>query len=179
MAEETALYQLLNRPLETAYMEEWKQNLARGYQIEARGESFLAFQVNKHSFALPLKAIERVSLPAPYYRLPGPQHPFLLGLVPMKGRVEVAFSLLHFFNQEAPLPPQPASPARWIGLGGEEATYHFLADKVQGIVQFLPTQLQGSKKPFLSHKASHGDDSFDCLNPQSLLEALQTQHHAR
>lgn len=86
--------ELLELPPPPGYLEMWADTLSEASEKEQRqSDALFVFRLENEWLALPAKYIREVSRPLPIHRIPRKSDNILLGLVNIRGRLQLCFSL--------------------------------------------------------------------------------------
>jgi chemotaxis-related protein WspD len=175
--------QLFEREPPADYAEQWTRQLAVE-QSEATGtaRAFLIFRMGEEWLALDVHALVEVSDPRIVRRLPHLSNRLLLGLVNIRGELQICISLRELLGIEA-TPQELAGPARplerllvaeyqhrWVFLVDEVAGVHLIAP---GEVSNVPATVSHSVRKFSEGIFSWEDRRIGILSPERVFEALQ------
>ena len=137
-----AARQFFDRPAPAGYLAEWTKILAEPTEQAAGDDvSLLIFRLGGEWLALSTRVVAEVTPPRPVHRIPHRSNGIIVGLVNLRGQLQICISLHqllgvdakseHGRNQAEPggLPPQP----RLVVIRRDSETWAFAADEVPGV----------------------------------------------
>ena len=137
---------MLDRVPPDGYAREWAALLAEEKEEEARGTAAaVVFRLGEEWLALPTDAFKEVTEVGPVHTIPHRTNNILLGLVNVRGEIQLCVSIANLLGIEQTEPERPADRHRAyprmvvIQRGGDR--WVFMADEIQGTCRFRPDEL--------------------------------------
>jgi len=204
-----------DRPAPEHYLAEWTQWLAGSpvtVSLEAGASaalsdrdlvSVLIFRLGRELMAFPTQAITEVTVPRPIHRIPHRSNAILIGLVNLRGQLQLCISLHGLLGLESPQPSSsqfhshgsntetektaatgssPTSGSRLIVLRNRERleSWIFEAEEVLGVhrlprsqMRSVPSTLANPEVSFSQAILSWEDRSVSFLDEQRVFAALR------
>lgn len=176
--------QLLDRPQDDAYLQEWTSNLAKPRIARQQNlQSALAFRLGEEWFALPGHVIREVTYCTHHHSLPHRKSPVLRGIVNVRGELLLCVSLGYLFKlQKGDKTSKPGKLVheRYIVIGDSEEFYAFPVSEVRNMICFDPTQLQqvpstlrDTSGSYMRGIITHDNTRIGLIDCDLLFNALQ------
>jgi len=205
-----------DRPAPQRYLAEWTQWLAGSLEAgnfeagtgAAQSDrdlvSVLIFRLGREWMALPTQAIAEVTVPRPVHRIPHRSNAILIGLVNLRGQLQLCISLHGLLGVESPQSPSsqflsqgsntetertaatgssPTSGARLIVLRdrGRSESWIFAAEEVLGVHRLPRSQMRSVSSTLANPEVSFSqailsweDRSVSFLDEQRVFAALRS-----
>ena len=174
---------LLDREVPADYREEWGALLARPKDsVKSATQSVVVFSLGLEYLALPTAVFREVAEMRVVHRLPGGRQKLLMGLVNIRGEIQICVSLGALLKLAAE--PETRSPqlqdGRMLVVEHSGETWVFPVDKVHGTFRYeleslrpLPSTLEKT-----AHSLSRGTIVWEgktvgCLNGDAIFSALR------
>ena len=135
---------LRERPLPADYQAEWTDIIAnRKPESQAAGRAALVFRLGREWLALPAGMMEEVMELRPVHTLPHRSSAVLLGLVNIRGKLRLCFSLAALLGIEADGARQHTAGTypRMLVVKTDGQQFVFSADEVRGTHRHAPEQI--------------------------------------
>jgi chemotaxis-related protein WspD len=180
--------QLFEREAPPEYLAQWTRQLAEVDAAEAtETHSLLVFRIAAEWLALDVHSAIEVVEPRRIHRVPHRTNRLVLGLVNIRGELQLCISLHELLGIElaaGDLPPEPASSAgsrerllvaehdqdRWVSPVDEVQGVHHVAS---GAMQNLPHTVERSPRFYCQAVFSHEDKRVGLLSETRLFQALE------
>jgi chemotaxis-related protein WspD len=180
--------QLFEREAPPEYLDEWTRRLA---EVDAAApmdtRSLLVFRVGAEWLALDVRSIVEVVEPRRIHRVPHRTDRLVLGVVNIRGELQLCVSLSELLGiepAERDGPPGPASSAasreRLLVAEHEGNRWVFPVDGVEGVHRVpadaltnLPHTVEKSPRSYSRAVFSHGDKRVGLLAEGRLFQALE------
>lgn len=138
---------LFERAAPSGYAEEWTRLLRVGKAAEeSESLSLLVFRIGAEWLALPTTALREVSAVKPVHSLPHRTDSLLLGLVNIRGQLQLCFSLATLLGLEAnadePRAPSTLAYRRMVVAHIGHERWVFAVDEIDGVRRFRPRHLR-------------------------------------
>jgi chemotaxis-related protein WspD len=180
--------ELFEREAPPEYLAEWTRQLAEvdaATAIETR--SLLVFRIGAEWLALDVRSIMEVVEPRRTHRVPHRTDRLVLGLVNIRGELQLCISLhelLGIESAEGDSPPESASPAgsreRLLVAEHDQNRWVFPVDEVEGVHRVpagamtnLPHTVERSPRSYSQAVFSHGDKRVGLLSESRVFQALE------
>lgn len=170
---------LLDRELDQAYRRELTRIVASGIAKPHHSrEAAFAFRIGREWLSLPVGVLKEVIPSCPVHSIPHKSGDVFLGLVSIRGKLELHFSLAA--QLRIPADPQQDNPGRWtVVCEREGALISFSVDAVRGVLHYhdgmlcpLPVTLSHADRSFCITIVRHDDTDYGLLDPERLFPAL-------
>lgn len=175
---------LRERPQPADYRAEWTQIIAgRKAEEQTPGRAALVFRLGREWLALPAGTLEEVMALRTVHSLPHRSSPILLGLVNIRGKLRMCFSLSALLGIQSDGPRQKA-PARnlyprMLVLKHDGQIFVLAVDEVQGTTRYspdgleeLPATLSGALSRFSSGTLRVGELDVGLLDHELIMYAF-------
>lgn len=138
---------LRERPLPADYRAEWTQIIAgRKTEEQAPGRAALVFRLGREWLALPAATLEEVMALRTVHSLPHRSSPILLGLVNIRGKLRMCFSLAALLGIQSDGARQKAPTRnlypRMLVAKHDGQIFVLAVDEVQGTTRYRPERLE-------------------------------------
>ena len=188
-----------DRPAPQRYLAEWTQWLARcpeTVSLEAGASaaqsdrdlvSVLIFRLGREWMAFPTQAIAEVTVPRPIHRIPHRSNAILIGLVNLRGQLQLCISLHGLLGLESPQSSatgsSPTSGSRLIVLRNRERleSWIFEAEEVLGVHRLPRSQMRSVSSTLANPEVSFSqailsweNRSVSFLDEQRVFAALRS-----
>ena len=168
-----------DRPAPDGYLAEWTRLLAAPVSAADRKDlSVLLFRLNSEWLALPTQVIVEITSPRPMHRIPHRSNETLLGMVNLRGQLQLQVSL-HGLLGVDDARGAPASP-RLVVMKRDGQTWVFQAEEVAGVERFdqgepkgVPSTLANTASSFSRSVISWRDKSVGFLDDLRVFAALR------
>jgi len=176
---------LLDRPVPENYAREWSSILTRA--VSVRKEKILSafvFRTGGEWFGLPAGLIQEVVDMGPIHSLPHRSSSVLRGVVNIRGKLELCFSIggllgIERFEKPDKKKKKYISPVRLVVVAREGERIVFPVSEVygffrysEGMLQPLPVTVSGSKAAFTKGIISVEDSDVGFLDDRILFDSL-------
>jgi chemotaxis-related protein WspD len=141
---------LLERPAPAGYLEAWQARLAAGQPAAVAESSLLVFRLEREWLAWPSAACAEIGEKRPIHRLAHRANHLLLGLVNVRGELQLAVSLHRLLG----LTPA-ASEARLLVAVLERVIWVFPVDEVHGVLRVPTAELGEAPATLARAQSSH------------------------
>jgi chemotaxis-related protein WspD len=143
-----------NRPAPEGYLAEWAERLASSKappgegteQVIARCDhtlvSVLILRLGREWIAFRTLAVAEVTSPRPVHRIPHRSNSILIGLVNLRGQLQLYISLHGLLGTDAPSGLNPGSRLVVLYDRDRSEGWIFLAEEVLGVHRFTGTQMR-------------------------------------
>lgn len=182
--------QLFEREAPLEYLAEWTRWFAEADETAAtETRSLLVFRVGAEWLALDVRSAIEVVEPRPVHCVPHRTDRLLLGLVNIRGELQLGISLRELLGIEeegdspaGSTPPAPSaeSKERLLLVEHDQNRWVFPVDEVEGVFRVasvamgnLPHTVQRSPKFFCQAVFSHSDRRVGLLSEIRLFQALE------
>lgn len=176
---------LRERPMPDGYQEEWTEIIASRKPAQTRtGLAAVAFRIGREWLALPAGLVEEIIELRMVHSLPHRSSPILLGLVNIRGKLQLCVSVAALLGIESgggmeQKKGRRSVYPRMLVLRGEQHSFVFAADEVLGThryaakeVESLPATLSGALTKFSTGALRLADRNVGILDHELLLYAL-------
>jgi chemotaxis-related protein WspD len=172
---------LLDRDLPPGHLAEWTRHVAQEKPAPELGvQSGLIFRIGAEWLALPTAIFKEVVGARPLHSVPHRRNGVVLGLVNIRGELEICVSLRQILRLEADGAADPASgEPRLMVLRHEDDSAVCPVDEVFGVERYYPRQLMpvpatAAKATATYTKAvlSWRDKSVGLLDPELLFHTI-------
>ena len=175
---------LRERPLPEDYQAEWTDIIANRKADEpVVGRAALVFRLGREWLALPAGVMEEVIALRTVHSLPHRPSPILLGLVNIRGKLRLCFSLAALLGIQADGARQKTAGRnlypRMLVLKSDTQQFVFAVDEVQGTTRFrpegleeLPATLAGALTRYSSGALRVGELNVGLLDHELLMYAF-------
>lgn len=168
-----------DRPAPDGYLAEWTRLLAAPVSAADRKDlSLLLFRLNSEWLALPTQVIVEITSPRPMHRIPHRSNDTLLGMVNLRGQLQLQVSLHGLLGVDDANGP-PASP-RLVVMKRDGQTWVFQAEEVAGVERFdrgepkgVPSTLANTASSFSQSVISWREKSVGFLDDLRVFAALR------
>ena len=138
---------LLERPPPGEYVQEWTRLLAEERKQESQAQvSIMVFRLGEEWLALPARLFREISEVRPIHRIPHRPKNVLLGLVNIRGGLQLCCSLRELLGIAEGVPAATASGqperARFAVVEKADASWVFPVNEVAGIHRFPSAEMQ-------------------------------------
>ena len=175
---------LLDREAPVEYLDEWADAITKQVESEEAGrESAVLFRLADEWFGLPVHLCREVVEDRPVHTLPHRSDPVFLGLVNVRGQLQLCVSLANFLSLEQGEVDQSVSHIvyrRMIVAERDGDCWVFPADEIFGLQTALAEQLveapvtvSKSASGFTRSLFTWGDHNVALLDDESLFAALK------
>jgi len=174
---------LLDRDAPADYRHEWTQLLARQKEQSASAtQSSVIFTLGSEDLALPTPVFREVTEVREIHRMPGRRNKYLMGLVSVRGEIQLCFSLELLLGLESVIPKKPAqlSDGRMMVLEHGGDSWVFPVTKVHGTYKYdassikpVAATLQKGRASFTSGELEWDGKTVGCLNESALFAAVK------
>jgi chemotaxis-related protein WspD len=172
------------RPAPEGYLEEWARVLdAPVPRVDHRTrQSLLVFRLRGEWLALPAQAVVEVTPPRPVHRIPHRSDEILVGMVNLRGRLQLQVSLHGLLGVDTRDDDAKGDHPRLIVIHGEGSTWVFRAEEVVGVIDGardggrlcgLPATLANPAHSFSQAVFDWKGQSVGVLDPTRLFAALR------
>jgi chemotaxis-related protein WspD len=194
---------LFEREAPGGYADEWTQALRAGKKLEqVESMSILVFRIGTEWLGLPTTALSQISDVRKIHALPHRSNAVLLGLVNVRGRIQICCSLaalLGIAPSDAREATGPLAYRRMIVVARDRDCWVLPVDEIDGVRRFRPRHVR-DKPVTVARARAHftrvvveldkgvllhseraeaalpfGSRQIGCLDPDRVFEALQ--HH--
>ena len=175
---------LRDRPAPADYRAEWTDIIAsRKEEVQVAGRAALVFRLGREWLALPAGVLEEVMSLRTVHSLPHRSSPILLGLVNIRGKLRMCFSLAALLGIESD-GPAPKGAARnlyprMLVAKHDGQIFVFAVDEVQGTTRYspegvedLPATLTGAATRYSSGALRVGELNVGLLDHELLMYAF-------
>lgn len=173
---------LLDRESTADYRTDWTSLLAKDLEIRSSAtHSLVIFQLGEELLALPTVSFREVVAPRPVHRLPSRRSRILMGLVNVRGEIQLCISLAALLGLESRLDVSTAATqGRMMVVEQGNQAWVFPVDKVIGTfrvdpkrVQALPATLQHAQSVYSRGAIEWEGKSVGCLDEASIFSAVR------
>ncbi len=137
-----AVSQMLDREPPAGYLEQWTRQLAQEKKVAShRTVPVTIFRLGVEWLAMSTTVLEEMTEIRPIHRIPHRTNAILLGLVNVRGMLQLCVSLTHLLGIEEVESDDPRArlaARRLIVIRRENDRWAFLADEVHGIHRINP-----------------------------------------
>ncbi|MGQ4647054.1 chemotaxis protein CheW [Lyngbya aestuarii] len=137
---------LLEREAPAGYQQEWTSLLSKTKQEEnASITSVSIFRLGREWLALAAPVFTQVTQPSPVHTLPHRSNKILVGVVSIRGEIQICISLSALLELETVAPERSVSPIiykRMVMIEKEGSRWVFPADEIYGMHQIDQTNLE-------------------------------------
>jgi chemotaxis-related protein WspD len=171
------------------YLAEWTRLLSA--PVEATGDdvSLLIFRLNEEWLALGTRVVAEVTVPRPIHRIPHRTDDVLIGLVNLRGQLQLCVSLHGLIGVDPPEGVAPGRAAdaaarsgRLIVIRKDSETWAFPADEVPGVhrlprggLRNVPATLANPSTSYSQAVFAWRGHSVGYLDDQRVFTALRSQ----
>lgn len=173
-----------DRPPPAGYLDDWAELLARPAAVANPDEvGLLVFRLGSEWLALGSRLVAEVTTVRPVHRVPHRSNDVLVGIVNLRGQLQLCVSLHGLLRIEpAPDPRDLATQARLVVMRRDGETWAFAADEVAGVrrvprgnLQKLPSTLANPSGSFSQAVFAWGDSrSVALLDDPRVFSALRS-----
>ena len=173
------------RPIPEGYRKEWTAIIASRKQAQARtGLAAVVFRIGREWLALPAGMVEEIVEQRTVHSLPQRSSPILLGLVNIRGKLQLCVSIAALLGIEADDGAQQKKEHRTIYprmlvIHDEQRCFVFAVDEVQGTHRYaandmesLPSTLTGALTKYSTGALKLGDRNVGFIDHELLLYAF-------
>lgn len=175
---------LLDRETCGDYRAEWTSLLAqRKAEVTGTTHSLVVFMLGGEHFALPTSRFREVVEARVVHRLPGGRHRVLLGLVNVRGELQICVSLATLLGLKEPAETRPskhAAEGRMLVVEDEKEAWVFPVNKVYGTFRFssgmlrpVPATLENAHTRFSRGAVEWEGRSVGCLDEVSVFASVR------
>ncbi|MCW8130066.1 MAG: purine-binding chemotaxis protein CheW [Planctomycetota bacterium] len=173
---------LLDRETTADYRAEWTALLAKQQERRSSAtQSLVVFQLGDELLALPTHSFREVVQPRPVHRLPARRSRILMGLVNVRGEIQLCISLASLLGLASRLDAAAAATqGRMMVVEQEKQVWVFPVEKVLGTfridpkeVQALPATLHHAQHSFTHGAIEWEGRSVGCLDEVSVFAAVR------
>lgn len=180
--------QLFEREAPPEYLAEWTRQLAEVDEVAAtETRSLLVFRIGAEWLALDVRSIVEVVEPRRIHRVPLRTDRLVLGLVNIRGELQLCISLHELLGIELAEGDSPLEPPSSAGLGErllvaerDQNRWVFPVDGVEGVhrvsagaLTSLPHTVERNPRSYSQAVFSHGDRRVGLLSDTRLFQALE------
>jgi chemotaxis-related protein WspD len=171
---------LLERAPPDGYLDEWTRRLAADpVDSRLKEHSVLLFRLGAEWLALDTRFFLEATMPRPIRRVPHARSSLLLGLVNIRGRLELCVALEEVLTLDRAAAPPSASP-RMLVVEHERKGWVFQADEVHGVQHFssqdvspLPATVQRGPQSHARSLLRWGERKVGHLDGEKLFRTLE------
>jgi chemotaxis-related protein WspD len=173
------------RPIPEGYRKEWTGIVASRKQAQARtGLAAVVFRIGREWLALPAGLVEEIVERRVVHSLPQRSSPILLGLVNIRGKLQLCVSIAALLGIEADGGAQQEKEhriiyPRMLVMHDEQRRFVFAVDEVLGTHRYavndlesLPSTLTGALTKYSTGALKLGDRNIGFIDPELLLYAF-------
>lgn len=157
---------LLDRRPPEGYLEDWSEFLAQDKETGITGtESVVIFRIGEEWLALPTRYFHEVTDALTIHSLPHRRNKVLLGLVNVRGELQLCVSLTGMLGlEEAEKSGSGEGPrnTRMAVIGREEHRWVFPVEEVVGVHRFDPGSLRNTPVTVSKASAPYTKGMIDC-----------------
>jgi chemotaxis-related protein WspD len=184
---ESAANAFFDRPAPEGYLDEWVRELADPcYDTDSKHLSVLIFRLGNEWLALATGAVVEVTSPRPVHVIPHRSSDVLVGMVNLRGKIELMVALSALLgiepsdvkNDPSEM-PAVIGGARLVVIRKEAITWVFEADEVPGVRRFpqnvlmnVPSTLANPEGSFSQSVIPWHNRSVGFLDENRLFSAL-------
>ncbi len=172
-----------DRPAPADYRTERTRELAEPDELEDKEKSsLLVFRLGSEWLALDLERVVEATAVRPVHSIPRRTNKVLLGLVNLRGRIQLCISLHGLLDVagEAQHRGQAAVKTRLVVIEGEGGRYVFPSDEVVGVERVAQSELRGVPATLALSGSGHLESTFvfrgattGVLEPGKLFRAIK------
>jgi chemotaxis-related protein WspD len=138
-----AANRFFDRPAPSGYLADWAKLLAAPFKpAESKDLSLLIFRLRDEWLALLTEVVVEVTNPRPVHRIPHRSSDTLIGMVNLRGQLQLQVSLHGLIGVSPAETPLPAGKPRLVVIKRGGHTWAFEADDVHGVYRFARGRLQ-------------------------------------
>ncbi len=179
--------QLFEREAPPGYLADWTRQLAETDTATTEAQSLLVFHIAAEWLALDVRSLVEVVEPRPIHRVPHRTDRFVLGLVNIRGELQLCISLrdllgIELAEGDSSLEPgsSTASTRRLLVAEHDESRWVFPVDGVDDVHRVpaaamtnLPHTVERSPKFYSQAVFAHGGKRVGLLSEPRLFQALE------
>jgi chemotaxis-related protein WspD len=184
----TAATRFFSRPAPPGYLDEWTRLLAAPTTASDRQAlGLLIFRLNSEWLALRTQVVVEITATRPMHRVPHRSSSTLLGMVNLRGQLQLQVSLHGLLGVDAPAGEAShategglAVKPRLVVIKRDGTTWVFEADEVVGVLRFerselkpVPATLANTASSFSQSVVHWHDRSVGFLDDQRVFAALR------
>jgi chemotaxis-related protein WspD len=163
------------------YLADWSTVLAAPVSpADSKDQSVLIFRLGTEWLALPTACVVEVTSQRPIHHIPHRSGDILIGLVNLRGQLQLQVSLAGLLGTERPAPGGEKPSARLVVMRRAGQTWVFEADEVVGVRRFARARLAGVPSTLANPDSSFSQaviawekKSIALLDDQRVFEALK------
>lgn len=167
------------------YLADWKVFLESEKAEESqKGESVFIFRLEKEWLALPTLALKEVSAPSKIHKIPHKSDSVLLGMVNIRGVMQLCFSLKAFIGLESNIQQEKDAQnifgSRFVVLEKNNAVWVFPVDEILDIYKYdvnktmnIPPTVSNASATYIKTVFQVKDKAVGCLDDELILSALK------
>lgn len=180
-----AAHGFFDRPAPVGYLADWAAQLAAPVQpSDSKDISLLIIRLDDEWLAVPTRVVVEVTIPRPVHKIPHRSNDVLVGMVNLRGQLQLQISMHGLLGVDAtkagdPGSRKPGTP-RLVVTRGDGNTWVFAADEVCGVHKFarsrlasVPSTLANPANSFCQSVINWRDKTVGLLDPQRVFAALR------
>ena len=151
--------QLLNRPLDDEYLDEWRRILSQ--PVNTRDEdstSALIFRLGDEWFGINTSIVREITYCSKHHSLPHRKNPVLRGIVSVRGDILLCVSLGYLFGLHKSMKQHEEHVhihERYVVISDDEDTYTFPASEIRHIAHYNENTLESTPSTLNSDASSY------------------------
>ena len=173
------------RPAPEGYLDEWAAVLAEPVEPRATKDvSLLIFRLRAEWLAFQARSVVEVTTPRPVHRIPHRSNETLVGMVNLRGRLQLQVSLHGLLGVGEGERDAGKGTPRLVVISREGSTWVFQADEVLGVHRFprarlgaVPSTLANPETSFSHAVIDWKGHSVGYLDDQRVFDALEGVCH--
>jgi len=175
---------LLDREAGSDYRSEWNTLLAKSKEVQQSGtHAVVIFQLGDEQLALPASVFREVTEMRWVHSLPAQREKFLIGLVNIRGEIQLCISLGAVLGIETDIEANArthGAEGRMLVVEFDKQTWVFPVNKVHGTHRYAPENLkpppatvQKAKTSFTRGSIEWEGKTVGCLNDAAVFAMLK------